>query len=75
LSEAGYPPGLTHDLEAARPGLPRRGAAADQPDAARAALRRAGLALERGTGDDLERGHATGVDFGRQFENRDLQCS
>jgi hypothetical protein len=56
LPEAAYPPGLTHDLVARALGsLAEALRLAHQPDAARAALRRAGLALKRGTGDDLER--------------------
>ncbi len=56
LPTAAYPPGLTHDLLARALGsLADALRLAHQLDAARAALRQAGLALQRGTGDDLER--------------------
>ncbi len=56
LPEGAYPPGLTQDLLARALGsLADALRLAHQLDAAGAALRKAGLALKRGTGDDLER--------------------
>ncbi len=56
LPEAAYLPGLTRDLLARALGsLADALRLAHQLDAARAALRQAGLTLKRGTGDDLER--------------------
>jgi len=55
LPKTAYPPGLTHDLLARALGsLADALRLAYRLDAARAALRKAGLALKRGTGDDLE---------------------
>jgi hypothetical protein len=56
LPEAAYPPGLTQDLLARALGsLADALRLAHQLDAARVALRKAGLALRHGAGDDLER--------------------
>jgi hypothetical protein len=56
LPAAAYPPGLTNDLKArALGGLADALRLAHQLEAARAALRKAGATLRRGTGDGLER--------------------